>query len=127
MVPFILPAGETHLLIHVSGLATHTRDMLEHARVGLLVMADIGGPWSPQALPRVALQADATPLDRDSESYGQARAHYLGRFPDSAQTFELTDFSLFVLRPLSARLVAGFGRAYSLVGAPLEDWLRLGP
>jgi putative heme iron utilization protein len=127
MVPFILPAGETHLLIHVSGLATHTRDMLEHARVALLVMAETGGPWSPQALPRVALQADATPLDRDSESYVQARAHYLGRFPDSAQTFELTDFSLFVLRPLSARLVAGFGRAYSLVGAPLEDWLRLGP
>jgi putative heme iron utilization protein len=125
MVPFILPAGETHLLIHVSGLATHTRDMLEHARVGLLVMADIGGPWSPQALPRVALQADATPLDRDSEGYGQARAHYLGRFPDSAQTFELGDFSLFALRPVSARLVAGFGRAYSLVGTPLEEWLRL--
>jgi len=127
MVPFILPAGEAHLLIHVSGLATHTRDMLEHARVALLVMAETGGPWSPQALPRVALQADATPLDRDSESYGHARAHYLGRFPDSAQTFELGDFSLFALRPVSARLVAGFGRAYSLVGAPLEDWLRLEP
>lgn len=127
MVPFILPAGAAHLLIHVSGLATHTRDMLVHARVGVLVMAETGGPWSPQALPRVALQADATPLDRASDSYGEARAHYLGRFPDSAQTFELGDFSLFALQPVSARLVAGFGRAGSLVGTALDDWLRARP
>jgi len=126
MVPFILPPGATHLLIHVSGLATHTRDMLAHARVGLLVMAEAGGPWSPQALPRVALQADAAPLERDSTGYGEAQAHYLGRFPDSAQTFELGDFSLFALRPVSARLVAGFGRADSLVGTALESWLRNG-
>ena len=28
------------------------------------------------------------------------------------------------LQPVSARLVAGFGRAYSLVGDSLIDWLR---
>lgn len=65
-------------------------------------------------------------MERDSASYAEARAHYLGRFPDSAQTFELGDFSLFALRPVSARLVAGFGRAYSLAGVALEDWLRDG-
>jgi len=127
MVPFILAPRATHLLIHVSGLASHTRDMLEHARAGLLVMAETGGPWSPQALPRVALQADATPLERDSAGYDEARAHYLSRFPDSAQTFELGDFSLFAMQPVSARLVAGFGRAYSLVGIALEEWLRSQP
>jgi len=127
MVPFMLPPGATHLLIHVSGLATHTRDMLEHARVGVLVMADAAGPWSPQALPRVALQADAVQLERDSTRYADARAHYLGRFPDAVQTFELGDFSLFALQPVSARLVAGFGQAGSLVGTALEEWLRLAP
>ena len=34
------------------------------------------------------------------------------------------DFSLVALRPTSARLIAGFGRAYSLVGEPLRAWLR---
>ncbi|MBI5276513.1 MAG: pyridoxamine 5'-phosphate oxidase family protein [Burkholderiales bacterium] len=124
MVPFVLPAGATDLLVHVSGLATHTRDMLGHARVGVLVMAEAGGPWSPQALPRVALQADAVQLDRGGAAYAQAKAHYLACFPDSEQTFELGDFSLFTLKPVSARLVAGFGRAYSLVGAALDGWLR---
>ena len=37
MVPFVLPAGGTQLFIHVSGLATHTRDMQQHPRVSLLV------------------------------------------------------------------------------------------
>lgn len=80
--------------------------------------------WPPQALPRVTLQADAVPLPRDGTDYTAARAQYLGRFPDAAQTFELGDFSLVALRPTSARLIAGFGRAYSLVGEPLHAWLR---
>jgi predicted FMN-binding regulatory protein PaiB len=32
MVPFVLPAGAAHFVIHVSALATHTADMAAHAR-----------------------------------------------------------------------------------------------
>ena len=124
MVPFVLPAGQTSIFIHVSALAPHTRDMQDHARVSLLVMAETGPTISPQALPRVALQADAMPLAPDEPDYEAARAAYLTRFPDAAITFELGDFSLVELQPVSARLVAGFGRAYSLVGPALADWLR---
>lgn len=127
MVPFVLPVGGTELIIHVSGLATHTRDMREHPRVALLVTADASGPWPPQALPRVSLTADARSLPRDSAEAEAARAAYLARFPESAPTFELGDFGLVALRPVAARLVAGFGRAYSLVGEALQDWLADGP
>jgi putative heme iron utilization protein len=127
MVPFVMPAAGRELLIHVSALATHTQDLLEHPRVGVLVTADPGGPWSPQALPRVSLQADAAVLPRGDDAYLQARARYLERFPDSAEMFELGDFSLVTLRPVSARLVAGFGQAGSLVGDALHAWLRAGP
>lgn len=126
MAPFVLPPGDTRLYIHVSGLATHTRDMLEHPRVSLLVMAEAGGEWPAQALPRVSLQADAAPLERKGDAYAAARAQYLARFPDTAPIFELGDFRLFALQPVSARLIAGFGRAYSLVGAELDAWLRAG-
>jgi putative heme iron utilization protein len=126
MVPFVLPAPGTRALIHVSGLATHTRDMLDHPRVGLLVTAPDGGEWPPQALPRVSLQADAVQLPREGADYAAAKAHYLARFADAAQTFELGDFSLFALQPVSARLIGGFGRAYSLVGEGLAAWLRAG-
>lgn len=124
MVPFVLPAGETRVFIHVSALATHTADMRSHPRVSLLVMAEPGADASPQALARVSLQADARTLARDEADHAAARAAYLDRFPDSAPTFELGDFSIVALQPVSARLVAGFGRAYSLVGDSLIDWLR---
>lgn len=124
MVPFVLPTGQTELLIHVSALATHTRDMQEHARVGVLVTGDVDQATSPQALPRVSLQCDAAQLPREGAAYERAKAHYLARFPDAAQMFELGDFSIFTLRPVSARLVAGFGRAYSLVGDALDRWLK---
>ena len=123
MVPFVLPAADTRLFIHVSSLAPHTRDMQEHARVSLLVMAELGADVPPQALARVALQADALALPRDGAAYGVARAAYLERFPDAAPMFELGDFSIVALQPVSARLVAGFGRAHSLAGDPLADWL----
>lgn len=124
MVPFVLAPGETHLIVHVSALATHTRDMLTHPRVGLLVMAETTLGVSPQALPRVGLQGDAEPLARDGDAAAQARLHYLERFPDAAVTFELADFSLFRIQPVSARRVGGFGQADSLVGERLRDWLR---
>jgi putative heme iron utilization protein len=123
MVPFVLPPGEMRVFIHVSALATHTRDMEEHPRVSLLVMGEADGAPSPQALPRVALQADAVVLVRGGAEYEAARNAYLGRFPDAAQMFDLGDFSIVALKPVSARLVAGFARAYSLVGEALASWL----
>lgn len=124
MVPFVLPAADTRLWLHVSALATHTRDMREHPRVSLLVMAETDADTPAQALPRVALQADAAILPREGADYAAARVFYLERFPDAAPTFELGDFSIVALQPVSARLVAGFGRAYSLVGDALASWLR---
>ena len=123
MVPFALQPGSVRLVIHVSALAPHTRDMQKHPRVGLMVMAEAAPESNPQALPRVALQADAVTLHPDADGFEAARATYLARFPDAAQTFALGDFSIVVLRPVSARLVAGFGRAHSLVGDALAAWL----
>jgi putative heme iron utilization protein len=124
MVPFVLRPDDGALLIHVSALATHTRDMQAHPRVSLMVMAEPDAATPPQALPRVTLQCEVRLLPRDGAEYESARAAYLARFPDAAITFELADFSLVVLTPTSARLVAGFGRAHALVGEALQRWLR---
>lgn len=123
MVPFVLPAGQVAPVIHVSALAPHTRDLQQHPRVGLLVVAELSEGAPPQALPRVALQADAQVLARGSAEHAAAREAYLARFPDAAVTFGLGDFSLVALQPVSARLVAGFGRAHALVGEALRAWL----
>ena len=124
MVPFVLPAGSTQFVIHVSALSPHTRDMQWHPRVSLLVMAEVAAGSPVQALPRVAVQADAATLQPGSAEHAAARAAYLARFADAAVTFELADFSIVTLTPVAVRLVAGFGRANALVGEALADWLR---
>lgn len=125
MVPWVWSPELEALLIHVSDLATHTQDMREQARVGLMVCAEPSAGVPAQALPRVSFQAEAQFLDRADAAQYQAQAQlYLARFPDAEVTFELADFSLVALRPRSARLVAGFAQAHSLVGESLLAWLR---
>jgi hypothetical protein len=110
MVPFaLLPGGV--FVIHVSALAAHTKDMLASPRVSLLVIAPQDGQTPAQAVARVTIQADAEPLDDSLPEHAEARAAYLARFPQSAQTFELSDFSLFAVRPRSLRVVGGFAQA----------------
>jgi putative heme iron utilization protein len=120
MVPFAL-AKDGSLIVHVSRLASHTQDMLEHPDVSLLITESEETGKMPQALERVTVQGRAEKLDRDSQKDTDARDVYLARFPDAAQLFEFSDFSIFIIEPVSARLIAGFGQAMTITG---EDFTR---
>jgi putative heme iron utilization protein len=125
MVPFALAEDMTEFLIHVSALASHTRDMFEHPRVSLLVVApEDDGP--PQARSRATFQGDAARLDPDSPQYAAARALYLQRFPHAADIFALPDFSLFAIRPAFVRFIGGFAQAMSLTREQFALALREG-
>lgn len=119
MVPFALLPGAQGLVIHVSGLATHTKDMLANPAVSLLVTAPLESAESPLALPRVSIQGQARPCLPEAPDYGLARKTYLDKFPESEELFSFADFSLFVIEPRSVRYVAGFGRAMSLTATQL--------
>ena len=114
MVPFALLHDPPGLVIHVSGLAAHTKDMLADARVSMMVMAVPDADVTPQALARVTLQGEATWLADDAPSHAAAREAYLARFPSSAQTFELGDFAMFAIRPTTARFIGGFAQAKTI-------------
>jgi hypothetical protein len=109
MVPFAPFAGG--VVIHVSGLASHTGDMSASPGVSFLVAGDEDA-HPPLSLPRIAVRATAIPLDGPESD--AARDAYLARFPDAAPIFGLGDFSMFLLRPDSARVVAGFGAATTI-------------
>lgn len=114
MVPFaILPDGSA-FVVHVSGLAAHTRDMRACPQVSLLVIAPSSDEVPPQATPRVTIQGNAMPCAPSSSAHEEARRAYLSRFPESSMTFELPDFSLFAIRPSSIRFVGGFAQAKTL-------------
>jgi heme oxygenase (biliverdin-IX-beta and delta-forming) len=113
MVPYAV-ARDGGLILHVSRLADHTGDMLDNPEVSLLITeAEASGKMS-QALARVTVQGRAKMLHRDSEKYTDVREIYLSRFPDAAPLFEFSDFSIFVIEPVSARVIAGFGQAVTI-------------
>jgi putative heme iron utilization protein len=120
MVPYAIV--DDGFVIHVSRLAAHTKDMLADARVSLLVAED--GGKSPLALERVSVEGASEPIASDAPELPGFRAAYLARFPEAAQMFGFADFSLFLVRPVSARFVAGFGEAHSLTGASMVHALQ---
>ena len=114
MVPFAkLPDG-SGFVVHVSRLATHTRDMIENPAVALLVTAPLAPGESALALPRASIKGRARPCPPGSDGYQLARASYLAKLPDAQELFGFSDFSLFVIEHESVRYVAGFGRAMTV-------------
>ena len=115
MVPFAV-ASDGSFVLHVSRLAAHTQDMLDHPDVSLLITESEASGKLPQALARVTVQGQATMLERDSQKHIDARDVYLSRFPDAAPLFEFSDFNIVIIKPMSARVIAGFGQAITITG-----------
>lgn len=59
MVPFAMLPGGAGFVIHVSQLATHTRDMLLSPHVSLLVVAPLTPDVPVRALARITAQGRA--------------------------------------------------------------------
>ena len=123
MVPFALLPKGPDFVIHVSALAAHTKDMLANPAVSLLVIAPERADVSPQATARLTIQGDAVERGASHPSHAEAKSAYLSLFPTSAPTFELSDFSLFTIRPRTLRFVAGFAQARSLTPETLAGVL----
>ncbi|OGS92653.1 MAG: hypothetical protein A2061_07200 [Gallionellales bacterium GWA2_59_43] len=93
------------VLLFISGLAEHTKNLLNDPRVSLITH-DQNDPRI-QTQGRVTVIGNAAPL-AGREPYA---ARWLRYFPENAQLFELGDFSFFRIVPQSVRHVAGFGQA----------------
>jgi putative heme iron utilization protein len=113
-VPFAASDDACSIVIHVSNLAAHTRNLQAHPAVSLMVMAEDDPRQMAQALPRLTLQGQARIVDPGDDAYGPSRALYLAKFADAVDLFGFADFRLVVIAVDEARLVAGFARAYTL-------------
>jgi putative heme iron utilization protein len=126
MVPFALLPGGASLIIHVSQLAAHTKDMLAHPQVSLLVIAPPTPEVTAQELARITLPGEAVQVASGTPEHAAAKAAYLSRFPNSAQMFGFSDFSLFAIVPNSIRFVGGFAQATTLSPETLASALNEG-
>lgn len=118
LVPFALVPGAA--VIHISGLAAHTKDLEVDPRASLLVAAPEEGAENLRALPRVTLQVHAQVLEPGLPAHEEGRRAYLDRFPGSEGIFDLGDFRLVALEFRGARAVLGFAQARTLTAAELE-------
>ncbi len=114
MVPFAIEQEVHCLVIHVSGLAAHTRNLQDRNRVSLMVMQSEFADAPVHALPRVTLEGVAEVAQRGSPHWTACRASYLARFPEAEPMTELGDFKFVAIKVTGARQVAGFGAARSL-------------
>ena len=124
MVPYAVDPVSAYLVIHVSGLAAHTRNLQATPRVSLLVMqAEVAGE-PVHALPRVTLDGLATAPEPNSTAWAEARTAYLARFPEAEPMTQLGDFMWVGIHILGARQVAGFGAARTLDATEMAAVLR---
>lgn len=124
MVPYALEPTSSSVVLHVSGLASHMRNLRARPQVSLLVMQSetIGEPV--HALPRVTLEGLAMVLEPETPVWSSSRKAYLTRFPEAEPMTHLGDFRFVAIQVNSARQVAGFGAARSLDHTELLDILR---
>ncbi|HEY5682677.1 MAG TPA: pyridoxamine 5'-phosphate oxidase family protein [Sulfuricaulis sp.] len=126
MVPFAILPGGSGFVIHVSQLATHTKDMLLSPHVSLLIVAPPTPEVPAQALARVTIQGQAVSYTDATQGHAEAKAAYLSRFPQSAELFTFSDFSLFAILPNSIRFIGGFAQATTISPEVLANVLSEG-
>jgi hypothetical protein len=114
LLPFAVQPDFSALLVHASTLARHTAGLNSGAPFSALLHTPDDFQADPLQLPRLTLEGLVRLLATDSPDYADARATYLGKFPSSAQTFQLGDFNLYALMVVKGRFVAGFGRITNL-------------
>ena len=114
LVPYAVDAAQRGLVLHVSGLAAHTRNLQARPQLSLLVSAGEVAGQPVHALPRLTLEGVAHFPERDSPAWQSARAAYLTRFPEAEPMTGLGDFRFVTVTLTGARQVAGFGAARSV-------------
>ncbi len=110
------------LLILVSALAEHTRNILHDPRVSLITHNQDDPHIQTQG--RITVVGNAV-LDPDRDRCGK---RYLRYFPEAQTYFDMADFNFFRITPLALRYIGGFGdinwvkaENYSLARYPLID------
>lgn len=112
-------APDGTLILLLSQLAQHTRNLVEHPRASLVVSEPDTQDGDPQRLQRLTLSGTVSVVSREDPAFLASAERYVERFPDALPRFELGDFLLFRFTPEDARYVGGFARAARLTWADI--------
>src|SRR5579859_3123072 len=85
MVAFVAEPAGAGLLMHLSLLAPHTRQLQSDPRAALLISEPDDGRDDIQTLGRLSLTGSVQGIARESSPYAAAQQCYLQRFPAATQ------------------------------------------
>ncbi len=121
MVSYAVESGMVGLLMFLSRLARHTRNLETEPNASLVIsLPDRPEVLDPQTLPRVSVQGSVHPIERDDSQFARTWQVYADRFPSAVPRLQLGDFTLYRLVPAEARYVGGFGAARTIRGEALR-------
>jgi heme iron utilization protein len=103
----------------LSGLAQHTRNLRDDSRCSLLIVGPIEPNADPLTAPRVTLSGSVVILRHDEDD--RERHCLLSKHPSAAMYAGLGDFSVFRFEIVEAHLVAGFGQIRTITADKLPD------
>lgn len=94
------------LIILISGLAEHTKNILHDPRVSLITHDQRDADIQTQG--RITLLGNAA-LIADKDTIG---ARYLRYFPEAETYFAMHDFAFYHIQPIAIRFISGFGKIH---------------
>ncbi len=122
--PFILD-DNGNILIFVSELAQHTKNLINSPQVSLLWIADEEHSRNLFARRRLTLQCDAWKLQNGTAQWDDALTRMQQTHGKTIEVLRsLPDFHLFSLEASHGNYVRGFARAFSASGDELRSWLK---
>ena len=111
MVAYAPESDLNSLVLFLSGLSAHTRNLITEPRVALVISEADPGTEDPQTLARLSIKGTAEMVERTAPEFERVWQVYLSRLPDAAPRLGLGDFSLFRVVIGEVRYVGGFARA----------------
>ncbi len=125
--PFIMD-DEGSIYIFVSGLASHTQDLLANPIASVLLMRDEQESRQIFARQRASYQCDVEVVSNEEADFAIMLDKLEERFGKVVELLRgLPDFILFRLRPYKGQFVMGFGKAYTLTGEGLLELEHINP
>ena len=119
--PFVFDGAD--LIIFVSQLSLHTRDLLHNSQVSAMLIADEQQSAKIFARTRVSYQCRATVVSREDTGYESLLDQLQQRHGKMLGLLrQLPDFVLFRLKPFKGQFVMGFGQAYHLTGENMDSF-----
>ena len=113
----VAATSSTSLVVLLSGLAKHTRNLQTDSRCSLLLVQPGGESGNPLNGARLSITGRVTQIPREDDA--NERAAFLAKHPDASMYADFGDFSFYRLDIAEAHLVAGFGRIETLTAEQL--------